>query len=225
MEFLILHIFFVFGPGFIWASIDRAEGLDKNASIHFFLVKVFMFGTVTFIFARFFRFLTEIAYIQSITIREMVNKYNFGFDRTDFESSFAVVLSLIFGCLWIPFVRRGIFNRMLRTINFVEKPVTEDVWKELHEDFLKKNVTTKILDTELKLTYYGIIQKNRIISGNRELLLKDAAVYGENSIELENLEYLHLIRPIEHLILGVSSDINTDEIDSNDIDESKINDK
>ena len=163
----LAQLAFIYTPGLLWAYIDRTHGYDRDATLGFFLIKVHLFGTLTYIVSLLLLLIPwvitfVISYYIEFKILKFVEPFYFWI-----VISTSVLASLMLARLYLKLNRSQFFKNYLKKHGaFIEN--TDGLWDYAVNEVAKEHGQVNVIDNEEKLKYSGIhVSSTRVDSNSR----------------------------------------------------------
>ena len=201
MDTSLLQLAFIYTPGLLWAYIDRTHGFDREAAFGFFLVKVHLFGTLTYIVSILFLLIpwvliNLVSLYFSFNVLSYLGPYYFWI-----IISTSVPMSLILARLYLKLNINGVFTEYLKRHNAYFDNKSDELWSFAINEITNRGRQINIIDTEFELKYSGTHVSSLGDGKNREIFLKDAIVSNLDGKQISKAKYMHILRPIEKIRL------------------------
>ena len=205
----LAQLAFIYTPGLLWAYIDRTHGYDRDATLGFFLIKVHLFGTLTYIVSFLLLLIPwVIAFVISLYIEFKILKFVEPFYFW-IVISISVLASLMLARLYLKLNRSQFFKNYLKEHGAFIDNTNDELWDYAVNDVAKENGQINIIDNEEKLKYSGIHVSSTRDAGTREIFLKEAIVSDFEENIITKAKFIHIQRPVEKIRLEfLDSDID-----------------
>ena len=213
----LVQLAFIYTPGLLWAYIDRTHGYDRDATLGFFLIKVHLFGTLTYIVSILILLIPwVITFVISHYIEFKILKFVEPFYFWIIIST-SVFISLMLAQTYLRLNRKQAFTDYLKKRGAYIERSRDSFWEYAISEVTKENGQIDLIDSVEQLKYSGIHCASTRIDNNREIILKDASVSDLQGNLISKSKYMHIIRPIEKIRLELlENEINPEIQDIED---------
>jgi hypothetical protein len=197
IDLLFVQFALIFLPGLIWAGLDSRYALKSNLSEFQYIVRAFLFGLASY--AVTFCIYAALGWSFSVSdISDAATKGMFSAAILK-EIALATLVGVLLAILWLYALNYKWDTRFLQWIRATKTYGDEDVWDFTFNSPIAAVEYVHFRDFEKKIVYAGWVKEFSETDKLRELVLRDAQVYGFDGSLLFETPLVYLARNPEDI--------------------------
>lgn len=178
-------------PGLIWTMIDAANRHPAQSGQFIYLIRVFVFGSITYIVLSVIYYWTNRNF-DVFTTGSVIRPLEESQDEILWSVPLAVVLSLV----WVTGKTNLIVFRLLNRLGVSDYSGCIDIWEYSLSKQAGLSRWIVIRDFKERVTYMGKLLAYSDREDIRELTLTDVSVFDFDSTPIYEIPALYLARPL-----------------------------
>ena len=188
----ILHLAFIYTPGLLWAYIDRTHGNDRDATLGFFLIKLHLFGTLSYLVSILLLLIPwSITYFISKSFEFKVLTYMEPFYFWIIIAT-SIPVSLMLVRKYLKLNKNQVFTDYLKKHGATIDNYDDELWEHAVSSLTKENGRINLVDSEEQQKYTGIYISSAKVGLNREILFKDAIVSDIDGKQISQAKFIYI---------------------------------